>query len=228
VSTGLVHVDIEAIVGVVSRAEAEDLSENEIVKLLSENSLEFVHADLVEVLGTLAVLVDDIGKKVLDVGAVHGVGVALACDLDHEFEVTLSHEELEAALVLNQVLEDGAGVQGLLKVGSVLLRHLHEESLGNHNFLGIENVVHLVESSLVLGGVSGATLGAGGSRLLGLIRATVIPVDETSAGSADTGSITCVVLNEELHGEEGEHEGGEGIVLHVAEQVVEDFTLLDE
>jgi hypothetical protein len=36
------------------------LSENEIVKLLSENSSEFVHADLVEVLGALAVLVNDI------------------------------------------------------------------------------------------------------------------------------------------------------------------------
>ena len=57
----------------------------------------------------------------LNVGTVHGVGVTFTRDLDHEFEVTFGHKKFEATLVLNQVLENGAGVQSLLNVSCVLL-----------------------------------------------------------------------------------------------------------
>lgn len=134
-SSRLVDVGVESSVAIVSRPEAEDLSEDQIVKLLFKSAFEFVHADLVEVFGALTILVNDIGQQVLDVGCIHGVGVAFACDLDHELKVLARDKQFEAALVLNQVLEDGAGVQGLLDVSLVFLGHVEEESLDDHKLL---------------------------------------------------------------------------------------------
>jgi len=221
ISSRLVHVGVESSVAIISRSQAKDLSEDQIVKLLFKSASEFVHADLVEVFGALAILVNDIGQQVLDVGSIHGVGVAFACDLDHELKVLARDQQFEAALVLNQVLEDGAGVQGLLDVSLVFLRHVEEESLDDHKLLFVEDVVHLIVSGfgfssvggatlsgsgLVVSGfgfssVGGATLSGGGGGLVVIIGAAVIPVDELRAGVAGNVSVTCVVLNEELHAE---------------------------
>lgn len=201
ISSRLVHVGVESSVAIISRSQAKDLSEDQIVKLLFKSASEFVHADLVEVFGALAILVNDIGQQVLDVGSIHGVGVAFACDLDHELKVLAGDQQFEAALVLNQVLEDGAGVQGLLDVSLVFLRHVEEESLDDHKLLFVEDVVHLVVSGFGFSSVGGATLSGGGGGLVVIIGAAVIPVDELRAGVAGNVSVTCVVLNEELHAE---------------------------
>jgi hypothetical protein len=59
-STRLVRVNINAIFIIISSTETKDLRKNYIVKLLSKSGSEFIHADLVEVLGAQTVLIDDI------------------------------------------------------------------------------------------------------------------------------------------------------------------------
>jgi hypothetical protein len=136
--------------------------------------------------------------------------------LEHEFKVSFVDQELEAVVIIDELLEDGVSIKSFLKVVGVLFGHLFKECCDHIDFFLVEDLHHFIVAFFSLGFVSCGAFSRGCSLLGSFVAFTVVvPVEETSARGGIVGSKTCVVFNEELEAKKGEHQVCEREVLQV-------------
>lgn len=139
------HLGLVNVLGVgVAGLQDQDAVIGHIGEVLGEKGLNLKFALIRDFLISIGELGDDRVEQVQGIGQIHSIGFTFAANSDQLEESFRGGQNVEAVIILTEILQDGLSVQGLIEVVGVFVGHIVEEPHHDLSSLLSQHLLHLL------------------------------------------------------------------------------------